>query len=394
MIMRENTEAEKKSQLSPSAAARWIACPGSEYIIPLLPRLPSSESAQEGTLAHEFAAHAAATVLQEVTGHPGYGSDHVNEPEAALATMDITEGAQVYADAICAQCGKSFSGDFVWAVEMPVTLDDLTGCRLRGRLDFAAWDDETIVVADYKFGGEFVPAAGNPQLFCYAMCVANDWLHKHREGFPKRVIIGIIQPRTEIADFSYGASWASYEWDDFYEEAKKIRAAAQEATSADAKTLRKPGKHCRWCAARSVCRAAIGERLLLAAIVAGEAEMATDATDEQIGVWLDALRGMDTVREDLTRIAKARIAAGATVPGWRIQSRKGKDWGPGIRGAGDVREQAGALALAIGGSPEDYITESLKTPAIVGKSVPKEALAPVIVETVSSALVSAFGGKK
>lgn len=392
MASMQNSEKNQHKFLSPSAAVRWIACPGSEYIIPLLPRLPSSEAAQEGTLAHEFAAHAVATVLQEVTGHPGYGGAPLPEPEAALATMDITDGAQVYADAICAQCGKSFPGDFIWAVEMPVTLDDGQGCRLRGRLDFAAWDDDTIIIADYKFGGEFVPAAGNPQLFCYAMCIADAWIRK-RQKMPSRVVVGIIQPRTEVADFSYGASWATYEWDDFYSHIGTIREAAQTATAADARTLRKTGDHCRWCAARSVCRAAIGERLLLAAIAAGEAEMAADATDEQVGAWLDALRGMDTVREDLTRIAKARIAAGATVPGWRIQSRKGKDWGPGIRGAGDVREQASALALAIGGDAADYIAESLKTPAVVGKSVPKEALAPVIVETVSSALVST-GGRK
>lgn len=115
--------------------------------------------------------------------------------------------------------------------------------------------------------------------------------------------------------------------------------------------------------------------------------MQEDATDEQIGAWLDALRGMDVVREDLTRIAKARISAGAEIPGWRLQARKGKQWGPDIRAAGDAHAQAEALAAAIGGNPVDYITESLRSPAAVAKTVPKDALAPVVEDTVTTALV-------
>ena len=383
---------EMQVKLSPSAAARWIACPGSEYIVRRLPRLPSSDAAQEGTLAHEFAARAVWGVLRETTSPRCCACTEPPEPEAALATADMLEGAQTYADAVCAQCGSAFGGrEFFWTVEDRVQMDDREGCRIAGRLDFAAWTrdpdgEQALLVADYKFGGEFVAAADNPQLLCYAMCKA-DFLAHARGRHPSRVVVGIIQPRTEIADFSYGATWATYAWKEFFGRTEKIRLAAHEATAADEKALRKTGPHCRWCAARSVCRAAIGERLLLAAIAAGEAEMQDDAADEQIGAWLDALRGMDTVRDDLTRIAKARIASGATIPGWRTQARKGKQWAAEIRDAGTARAQAEALAAAIGGDAQDYISESLKSPAAVAKTVPKDALAPVVEDTVTTALV-------
>lgn len=383
---------EMQVKLSPSAAARWIACPGSEYIVRRLPRLPSSDAAQEGTLAHEFAARAVWGVLRETTSPRCCACAEPPEPEAALATADMLEGAQTYADAVCAQCGSAFGGrEFFWTVEDRVQMDDREGCRISGRLDFAAWTrdpdgEQVLLVADYKFGGEFVASSDNPQLLCYALCKA-DFLTHARGSHPSRIVVGIIQPRTEIADFSYGATWAAYDWAEFFERTEKIRLAAHNATAADDRTLRKTGPHCRWCAARSVCRAAIGERLLLAAIAAGEAEMQDDATDEQIGAWLDALRGMDTVRDDLTRIAKARIASGATIPGWRTQARKGKQWAAEIRDAGTPRAQAEALAAAIGGEAQDYIAESLKSPVAVAKTVPKDALAPVVEDTVTTALV-------
>ena len=53
--------------LSPSAAARWCACPGSEHIIRQLPRLPSTPTAEEGTLAHKFAAWMLACTLRDMT---------------------------------------------------------------------------------------------------------------------------------------------------------------------------------------------------------------------------------------------------------------------------------------------------------------------------------------
>ena len=383
---------ELQHPLSPSAAARWCACPGSEYIIPRLPRLSSTAAADEGTLAHEFAAHRIALAMQDATDTGAGIGEMPSEPEAAFATDEMLDGAQIYADAICAQCGRIFSKPFNYGIEMPVGLNDGSGCWLKGRLDFGAWNEEAILIADYKFGGEYVPAKDNPQLLCYAMCIADAFIRATGKS-PRAVYVGIIQPRTEVADFSRAAVWHGMEWSAFYEDVTAIRGKAQAACNADEKTLRKTGDHCRWCAARSVCRAAIGERLLLAAIAAGEAEMTEDATDAQIGTWLDALRGIDVVREDLSRIAKARIAAGETIPGWHVQNRRSKQWCEAIREAPTVQAKAQMIANAIGGHASDYVTEALKTPAAVGKSIPSDALAPIIEETIAPALVSA-GGKK
>ena len=121
--------------------------------------------------------------------------------------------------------------------------------------------------------------------------------------------------------------------------------------------------------------------------------MSEDATNEQIGAWLTALKDMDTVREDLVRIAKARIEKGETVPGWRTQARRGRIWAQDIREAdGGVEGQARALADRLGATPEDFITQSLKSPSQMAKTLPKETLAGVTEETATTALVST-GGK-
>lgn len=378
--------------LSPSAAARWCACPGSEHIIRQLPRLPSTAAAEEGTLAHEFAAWALACTLRDVAGLTPFGG-MPQEPEQALATEEMLNAAQSYADAVLAKIydvfGEVEPEHCAYDIEGPCSLD-VPGIRINGRLDFVAYQrDKALIIVDFKFGGHPVPVKDNPQLLTYAVCVADDCVRKLGK-MPPRIIIGVVQPRSEISDFgSYGgAMWYEYSPADFHERARAIKENANVACNADDSTPRAPGEHCKYCPARSVCRAAIGEKLLLAGIAAGEAEMHEDATNEQIGAWLSALKDMDTVREDLIRIAKARIAKGEAVPGWRTQSRRTLSWCRDIRDRSGVQDQAAALAARLGGATEDYVNLSLKSPAQMAKTLPKDALNGATEEATTVALVS------
>ena len=67
----EEEDTRKILTLSPSAAHRWRACPGSQFIVSQLPRLPSTPAAEEGTLAHIFAAWMLANTLR-VGLHPAH----------------------------------------------------------------------------------------------------------------------------------------------------------------------------------------------------------------------------------------------------------------------------------------------------------------------------------
>lgn len=371
--------------LSPSAAARWIACPGSENIIRQLPRLPSTPAAEEGTLAHEFAAWVLAGTFSEALGAaPINGMP--KEPEHALATEDMLSGAQTYADSVFAKVCEVFGN------ATPQILVE-GGCnyserliRIAGRLDFAAISADTVMVVDYKFGGALVPVRNNPQLLTYALCTIQRFKIR-----PIRIVLGIVQPRTEGADFAeHGAMWTEYNAEEFTELAGRLKDAAREACNADDRSPRAKGAHCRYCPARSVCRAAIGEKLLLAAIAAGEAQLSEDATGEQIGRWLAALKDIDYVRDDLTRIAKARIEKGEAIPGWRLQRRRSFRWPEAVTN-GTVDEAAGWLAEKLNASAEDFIVRSVKSPAQMAKVLPKESIAKVAEEITTTALVNAGG---
>ena len=95
----------------------------------------------------------------------------------------------------------------------------------------------------------------------------------------------------------------------------------------------------------------------------------------------------------MVRIAKARIEKGEAVPGWRTQARRGRIWAKDIRDTEGVEGQARALAERLGATPEDFITQTLKSPAQMAKTMPKEAIAGVTEEVATTALVSAGGVK-
>lgn len=379
--------------LSPSAAHRWRACPGSQFIVSQLPRLPSTPAAEEGTLAHTFAAWMLANTLREINGEePINGMPPA--PEEALATDEMLGAAQTYTDAVVGKLYEAFgealadAAHTAYAIEYPVELEDVPEVILRGRLDFTAYHGGTLVVVDFKYGGSHVPVKDNPQLIAYATCLAHT-----APKWPTRVIIGIVQPRSEASDFADlgAAMWYEYDGEAFMQVSGDLIAKARYACTANELTPREPGEHCKYCPARSVCRAAVGEKLLLADIAAGEAQMSKDATNEQIGAWLTALRDIETIRDDLTRIAKLRIDAGQQVPGWRTQTRRSRVWAKDIRELPDVDAQAECLGKSLGIEPEQLVTKSLRTPAQLAKTLPKDALTGVTEETATLALVSTEG---
>ena len=136
--------------LSPSSAHRWMSCPGSVSLSRLFPD-ESSSYAEEGTLAHAWAAH-----LLDPQNQP--------QPAEALSSDNLT----FVQDYVLFVERETAGG--VCRIEYPVSVSEVTGeANAKGTIDCAALVNGTLKIIDLKFGkGVKVDAEHNTQLMIYA----------------------------------------------------------------------------------------------------------------------------------------------------------------------------------------------------------------------------------
>lgn len=136
--------------LSPSSAHRWMSCPGSVSLSRLFPD-ESSSYAEEGTLAHAWAAH-----FLDPQNQP--------QPTEALGSDNMT----FVQDYVLFVERETASG--VRRIEYPVSVSEVTGeANAKGTIDCAALVNGTLKIIDLKFGkGVKVDAEHNTQLMIYA----------------------------------------------------------------------------------------------------------------------------------------------------------------------------------------------------------------------------------
>lgn len=230
--------------LSPSAAERWMHCPGAPRLELSVPGDGGSDYADEGTRAHEAAADTLeyARMVLESGGTPS-AEDIRATLERSLDSPDDVEAVAQYAAAVLNRRGH---GDGM-AVEYRVDASGWIFGRgeLYGTADALLWDDEGLDVFDLKFGrGVRVSAVRNPQLMIYALGAMDAFRADYSWS---RVYLHIVQPR--LGNYS---EW-SISRDDLVEWGREVlRPAALKALGPEPHTV--PGTHCRFCRARAICR--------------------------------------------------------------------------------------------------------------------------------------------
>jgi hypothetical protein len=146
-------EPTKHALISPSKASRILRCAGSVALSLTVPEPPASKYAEDGTLAHAYAA-------AWLTDGP--------EPTTPLPAEMLT-AARLYTDAILRLEPPIFF------VEKPVNLEPLTGePDAEGTPDAALWwpEDQHLEVWDLKTGqGVLVSPENNAQLMMYALAL-------------------------------------------------------------------------------------------------------------------------------------------------------------------------------------------------------------------------------
>jgi hypothetical protein len=217
------------ARLSPSAAHRWMRCPGSVALEAMLPE-ETSAFAEQGTKAHDLAA-------------------------VILGGIDVTTGDREMLDhvGLYVETVRHIAGDNQIMVEQRVDFSDVIGVPDSfGTSDCIIADNDTITLVDLKYGrGVRVDAEENEQLMLYALGALNDFgMVNH---FTKARLV-IVQPRLgHISDWTVSI-------EELQAFAARVRECAAIIMTADETfddvEMFNPGtKQCRFCKAKAICGA-------------------------------------------------------------------------------------------------------------------------------------------
>jgi hypothetical protein len=244
------------SIFSPSAAHRWIACPGSFAYPGNTEDSESSEYADDGTASHHWAAKA---LSAGVDAEFYLGLKQVINGRTYTMDEERADFIQVYIDA-CRQLGFGK----LHFVEHWVDTSEWLGEGQGGTVDFGVIDPDIITVADLKYGmGEKVEAfytlpdgtvVPNEQLGIYAAGLLRD---AQLLGYtPTHARLMVVQPRLgHISEYTFDVI-------DILALMQRAKSAAAKAITALVSTpekaaldgLMNPGeKTCRWCQAKAEC---------------------------------------------------------------------------------------------------------------------------------------------
>ncbi len=286
------------AKLSPSGAYRWMNCPRSVELSCGLPD-EAGECAAQGTEAHALAEYKIRKAMGMAMPDPREGMQFLDaemeEATDSWAQMAMEFLAEAKAASPGAFCYPEVRLDLSrWLPEGFGTADAIIGT------------DGQLTVADFKYGsGVPVEAEGNPQLMIYALGAmhALGWLY----GFD-RIRMVIFQPRRGGFRSCEMSAADLLLWGDL-----ELRPAAEAAFKGEGEF--KAGDWCRFCKAKTLCRAHAEENLKLARYdFAPPAEL----EDSEIEVILPMLDGLETWAGDIKAYALKRALEGHAWSGFKL----------------------------------------------------------------------------
>ena len=326
------------AKLSPSAAERWINCPGSIRLSDQCPPAGSSDYADEGTLAHAIAELKLLRDAGEMTP-ADYSEGLRAELELDAGKYwcgEMDEATDFYAGVVREELAALGEDDAELMVEQHFQLEPWIPKGF-GTSDAVIIGGNTIEVIDLKYGkGIKVEAPGNPQLRLYGLGAAA--LFGDIYDF-SRVRMTIIQPRldhisSEELSLSDLRTWAE----------EIVKPAAKLALGKDAPTH--SGDWCRWCPAKAVCRTRAEEQLELARYEFVGPDL---LSPEEIGDVLARAEALQKWAADVQDYALEQALAGEHFKGWKLVE------GRSVRKYADELKVAEALQKA--GYPEAALYE-------------------------------------
>lgn len=306
------------ADLAPSAAHRWMRCPGS---VPMSKGIGDrgSSYAAEGTWAHKLAE-------VRLEGRESLTEDEIADLVGLTGetydTAAMADHVGYYVDYV-----RGLGGDLF--TEQRLSLTAITGEEgAAGTADAVILRGSELVIADLKYGqGVKVDAVENPQLTIYAGAALGTFAPMMEEELAQIRLI-IIQPRLD-----HVSEWVltPAELEDRLAVISKAAAEARREMATDDMDQWHfcPGlSQCRFCPARGRCR----ELARFALTAAGLPELKGTVPKMDTCMIGEALGKLDLIQswiDGMREVAEEELLKGRKIPGWKlVAGRAGpRKWG-------------------------------------------------------------------
>lgn len=365
------------ARLGPSAAHRWMHCPGSVRASEGIPST-TSKYAAEGTAAHELAAavlqfnvSSAREYLGQVVDIEAPGKENIiswhgvpNGRNIWRITDEMADAVDTYVDHVRGLIAAVDEGMPIVDIEQRLDMSHVHP-EIFGTGDAVVYDPvgEHLHVCDFKYGkGVVVDVENNPQLFLYGVGAARRY---HNQPL-RKLTLHVIQPRAE------GEPIRSWETDvlELFDFEGEIAEAARRTD--DANAPRAAGDWCRFCPAAPICPTNREAAMADAQAEFADGDLTTPGIEglspDQRG---DILRAADRIFNWVTSVQEyehARALAGDAPAGFKLVAKRAtRRW--------KDEELAKTSLIAADVSSDDLYEKKFISPAKAEKIVGKKTFA-------------------
>jgi len=322
-----------------STAKRVIACPGSVALVNKMPKQPSSEHADRGTMLHD--------VMSEILGKDLDPRSFIGTTyEGQVLTEELFDEKIVVALEALNEIGPH--NRLEYEVETRVGFGDLLP-GVFGSTDLVGRIGDRAIVLDWKFGdGVVVDAEENPQLMFYAAA-------SMRTEEAKWAFAGALEVELIIVQPPMIKRWVTTK-ERIHQFEQELVQAVKAAQLPNAKLQH--GEHCRWCTGKPICPKMTGavDRALQVQLKEIDVDM--------LGKYLKNADLLEGWIKDLRGLALQLLEKSLPVPGYKlVQKQARRKW---------ADEGKAKQALLDMGLKESVVIEtSVMSPAQAEKALKK-----------------------